>query len=83
MKYCSFCLGLSCAALMGALSALRLTRTSVLSAELPRLRINKFACANFRLLYSYLIEGIFPLAALLSSSSRSLTESCSAAPILG
>jgi hypothetical protein len=40
----------------------------------PLFLFNKFACGNFRLLYSYLIEGISPLVALFSSSSRSLTK---------
>jgi hypothetical protein len=48
-----------------------------------RFLFNKFACGNFRLLYSNRSGTIFLLAALLSSSSRTLTESYRAAPIRG
>jgi hypothetical protein len=43
-------------------------------------KINKFACANLRLPQSNRVEGFF-FAALISTNSRTLTGSCSAAPV--
>src|SRR5208283_4959941 len=44
------------------------------------IKINKFACVNFRLLYSNRTGTIFLLAALLSASSRAVTAGYRAAP---
>jgi hypothetical protein len=44
---------------------------------------NKFACGNFAVAVQQPDGGIFSLAALVSTSSRTLTGSCSAAPIRG